>query len=106
MGRRDAEDLLVVTLTVLLAIFGVAALRTLVGLDYHHWFVAYLAMGLTASIRRTSDGVGCTMGSVLRGVACLLAGLNACQSMGYTVGSFRPSLWLPEEVVMAIARLR
>jgi hypothetical protein len=106
MGRRDSENLLVVTLTVALAISGVAALRALVGLDYHHWCAAYLAMGLTASIRRTSDGIDCTMWSALRGVASLLAGLCACQSMGYTVGSFWPSAWLPEEVVMAIARLR
>ena len=105
MVGRDVENPLVVMTTALMAISGVVAMRTLLGMDHLHWAVAYLAMGLTASIRRTSGGNDCSAWSALRGVACLLAGLYACQLMGYPVDSYRPSTWMPEDVAVAITRL-
>ncbi len=105
MNREHAENLLVVTLSALMAIAGVAALRVLLGLDYHSWGLAYLAMGMTASIRRTSKGINWTTWSMLRGLICLMGGLYACQLMGYPMGPVRPERWVPEDVVMAIARV-
>jgi hypothetical protein len=106
MNREYAENWLVVILSMLMAIAGVAALRVLLGLNHHSWGVAYVATGMTASIRWTSKGVGWTSWSVLRGVICLMGGLYACQLMGYTMGPVRPVRWVPEEVMVEIGRVR
>jgi hypothetical protein len=67
MNREHAENWLVVTLSVLMAIAGVAALRVLLGLNHHYWGLAYVATGMTASIRWTSKGVGWTSWSCCEG---------------------------------------
>jgi hypothetical protein len=106
MTGQDDENPLVVSITALMAISGVAAMRIVLGYDYRHWAVAYLAMGLTASIRRTSAGSGFSAWSALRGVACLVAGLYASQLMGYPMDSLGSPLRLPDELEVAVDRLR
>ena len=106
MRSDREEDPLVVTLTCLLTILGVMALRIGLRLDYQLWSVAYLGMALTASIRRTSRGNDCSTLSALRGVACLVVGLYVTQSLGYPGSSFHQPDLVPEELVANINRFR
>jgi hypothetical protein len=106
MRSDRAEDPLVVTLTCLLTILGVMALRIGLRLDYQLWSVAYLGMALTASIRRTSRGNDCSTLSALRGVACLVVGLYMTHSLGYPMSSFHQPDLVPEELVANINRFR
>ena len=106
MRSDRAEQPLVVVLTCLLAILGVMALRIVLRLDYQLWSVAYLAMALTAAIRRTSAGTDYSTLSALRGVACLVFGLYLTQTLGYPGSSYRSADLVPEELVANINRFR
>ena len=106
MRSDRAEDPLVVTLTCLATVLGVMVLRIVLRLDYQLWSMAYLAMGLTAAIRRTSSGNDCSTLSALRGVACLAIGLYATQKLGYPGGSYHSADLVPEELVANINRFR
>ena len=106
MASGRSENLLVVTITCLLAVGGVVLLRVGLGLGYQHWASAYLAMGLTASIRRTSAGTDSTVGSALRGFGCLLLGLYASELLGYPAAWRVPPELIPGEVAAALAGIR
>lgn len=102
MRRRDAENPLVVMLTASMAIVGVVALRGLMTMDFRHWALAYVAMAMTAAVRRTQAGIDCSSWSLLRGLACLMVGLYTCRWLGYPMNLSLPTDWVPEEVAMAL----
>lgn len=106
MRREHEESPLVAVAAVLMAVGGVVAMRCLLGMGYHRWAVVYMAMGLTASIRRTSAGNDVSTWSALRGLACLMVGLWACRWLGYPIGSLMPQPWAPDELTEAIAQFR
>ncbi len=98
MARERVENGWVVICTCLLAVLGVMAMRYYLGLDFRLWPVFYLAMGLTAAIRRTSEGSDCTIGSTFRGIACLALGLYATQWLGCPSTSYQSVALVPEDV--------
>jgi hypothetical protein len=106
MARERVENPWVVIGTCLLAVVGVMAIRVILGLDFRFWGAAYLAMGLTASIRRTSEGSDCTTWSALRGIGCLVFGLQATHWLGYPENSLRSVALVPEGFLEAMRAFR
>ena len=106
MASERAENQWIVATTCLLAILGVILLRTTLGLNYQVWFMAYLAMGLTASIRRTSAGNTFSVWSALRGIGCLVIGLYLTRRLGYHGISYCSAALVPNELIDAFDRVR
>jgi hypothetical protein len=102
MASDRAENRLVVVLSCLLAIVGVMLMRISLNMDLRVWAVAYLSMGLTASIRRTSHGTSFTTLSAIRGFMCLVIGLFVTDKLGYHSVSLASARMLPEELLTAL----
>jgi hypothetical protein len=105
MARERVENGWVVIGACLLAVLGVMAIRVILRLDFRLWPVFYLAMGLTAAIRRTSEGSDCTIFSALRGIVCLILGLHAAEWLGYPGASYRSIVLVPEGCLKALEAL-
>lgn len=106
MVHDQNEDPWIVTVTCLLAVLGVVFLRAGLSLDYRWWFAAYVAMGMTASIRRTSAGNGFSVWSGIRGIACLIIGLYAIQRLGYFGISYHTAALVPGDLIEAFDRVK
>jgi hypothetical protein len=106
MTRDRLENPCVVVGSCLLAVLGVMAMRYYLGLDFRFWSGIYLAVGLTASIRRTSEGSSCTILSAFRGIGCLVLGLYATQWLGCPSTSYQSVALVPEDVVEAVVAIR
>jgi hypothetical protein len=106
MARERVENHWLVIGTCLLAILGVMMMRISLGLDFRFWAGAYMAMALTAAVRRTSEGSDYTVWSALRGFACLFLGLYATQWLGCPEPSYRSVALFPEEFLEAIVAIR
>jgi hypothetical protein len=106
MARERVENPWVVVGACLLAVAGVMSIRVILGLDFRFWSGVYLAMGLTAAIRRTSEGSDCTAGSALRGIVCLFLGLHATEWLGYPGNSYHSIALVPEEFLEAMHAIR
>ena len=106
MARERVENRWLVIGTCLLASIGVMAMRVVLGLDFRYWSGAYLAMGLTAAIRRTSEGSDCTIWSTFRGIGCLIVGLYATQWLGWPGTYYHSVALVPEEVLEAMVAIR
>ncbi len=103
--RQDQENLLVVTLSCLLAIIGVMMMRMTLKLDYQTWSLVYLAAASTAAIRWTSEGATLSIGSVFRAILCFITGLGAIKLSGYPgVSPYQTASLVPPEVMEALAR--
>lgn len=102
--RENQEDLLVVSLSCLLAILGVMLMRMYLKLDFQAWSAVYILAAGTAAVRWTSAGSNVSIGSGFRALFCLLIGLIVNRLSGYpSVVSFQTASLLPNEVVDALA---
>jgi hypothetical protein len=105
MKKQHEENLLVATLSCLLAIIGVMMMRMVLKLDFQTWSAVYLAAAATAAIRWTSAGASLSIGSGFRAVFCLVIGLSAIKLAGYPgAASFQTASLVPHEIMEALGR--
>jgi hypothetical protein len=104
MSNKREENLLVATLSCVLAIMGVMLMKIVLKLDYQTWSIVYMAAAATAAVRWTSRGASVSVGSALRAGACLVIGLFAIRLAGYPgVSSFQTASLVPREVMEALS---